>query len=179
MRGSCRVFSFPVAALAVLTFTILSQMSPAGAAGPKELGKFGNWTAYSAGTGRAKICYVHAKPTKETGQYRRRGETYLQVAHRPGEKATDVVSLTAGYSYRKESEVVIEIGGARFTLFTSGDTAWARKPKTDKAMVRAMIKGRDLKARGTSSRNTQTLDNYALDGFTAARRAIGTACGVK
>ncbi len=115
MHGPCgRIVSCPVAALMALTLAFLSEVSPAGAAEPKELGKFGNWIAYSAGTGRAKICYIHAKPTKETGQYKRRGETYLQVAHRPGEKATDVVSLTAGYSYKKASEVVIVIGGARF-----------------------------------------------------------------
>ena len=32
---------------------------------------------------------------------------------------------------------------------------------------------------GTSSRGTQTTDTYSLKGFTAAYKAINTACGVK
>ena len=31
--------------------------------------------------------------------------------------------------------------------------------------------------RGVSSRGTQTTDTYSLSGFTAAYRAINTACG--
>ncbi len=142
----------------------------------KTLGTFGKWTAFSTNQGGKMLCYVALNPAKSEGAYKARGDVLLTVTHRPADKAFDVVSIVAGYQYLGDSDVAVAIGGKKWEMFTSSDRAWARDAATDKQLVDAMIKGVNLTAKGTSSRNTPTTDTFALGGFTAAYRAIGDAC---
>ena len=139
----------------------------------------GDWSAFKYGSGKTRSCYVASAPQKETGNYKRRGDTFVLVTHRPGEGARDVFELRAGYSYKKDSGVTVMIDGQKFDLFTQGSTAWAKDDKTDGALARAMIRGSKMKVIGTSTRGTKTVDTYSLRGFTAAYKAIGRDCSVK
>lgn len=143
------------------------------------LGNFDAWTAFTDGTGKAKVCYVASQPIKEQGKYSERGDTFILVTHRPAEKTRDTVEVRAGYSYKEDSEVSLAIDGRSHSLFTSGGSAWARSQAEDSALAKAMIRGSRMIIKGTSSRGTLTTDTYSLSGFTAAYRAIGKACGVK
>ena len=71
----------------------------------KRVGGSGAWSAYQAGNGKKRVCFVHGAPKESRGKYKRRGKTYLQVTHRPGEKVRHVASITAGYIYKKGSRV--------------------------------------------------------------------------
>lgn len=144
----------------------------------EALGTFNGWSAYGAGERAKRICYALGTPAKSEGQYAARGARFVQVTHRPAEKIKNEISFTAGYTYRPGSAVEIDIDGAKFTLFTSGDSAWARDAKSDEGLVKAMGAGRTMVVRGTSSRGTLTTDTYSLAGFTAARNAAAKACGV-
>ena len=70
-----------------------------------------------------------SEATKARGNYKKRGKTYVMVTHRPTDKSTNVVSVEAGYSYKKDSEAQIIIGKKIFKLFTSGTTAFAYDAK--------------------------------------------------
>lgn len=163
-------------ALAAASLVALSGVS---ASAEDELGVFSDWSAFSDGKGTSRICYMASVPTKETGKYKTRGDSFMLITHRPAEKARDVVELRAGYAYKKDSEVTVTIGANSFKLFTDGGTAWARDAKTDGALARAMIRGANMIVKGTSGRGTLTTDTYSLKGFSAAHKAIGKACGVK
>ena len=143
------------------------------------INNFEDWSAFANGKGKAKTCYIASVPEKETGKYKSRGNTYILVTHRPAEKSHDVFELRAGYVYRKDSEVVVNIDGQVYKLFTDRGTAWARDPKADRSLARMMIRGKSMIVTGFSSRGTKTIDTYSLSGFTAAYKAIGKACGVK
>ena len=143
------------------------------------IAKFDSWAAYTYGKGKSKICYIYSAPLKSGGEYSKRGPTYFQVTHRPGDKSFNVVSVTAGYAYKKDSNVEAEVDGTKYSLFTDGDTAWSRDAKGDAALVTAMKSGNQMIVRGSSTRGTLTTDTYSLHGFTAAHTAIGKACGVK
>ena len=145
-------------------------------AAPKTLHKGENWISSVLQTKKGKICFVHGEPRKSSGKYKRRGRTYLQVTHRPKEKIFDELSITAGYPYRKESEVTAEIDGQKRKLFTSGGSAWSYSAKEDLALVKAMRGGRQLVIRGVSARGTVTTDRYSLIGFTTAYIAAKNAC---
>ena len=80
-------------------------------------------------------------PTKEEGDYTRRDKTATLVIHRPAEKSFNVVSVEAGYTYKKGSEVKVTIGGTVVSLFTRGGFAWAKDSKTDRDLVQAMKGG--------------------------------------
>ena len=171
------------AAVAALALTAAAHGAPQGAlaAEPKVLGSFKDWNAFAFEEGGHKVCYMSSQPKKKEPAGAKRGDIYVLVTHRPGEKSFDVVSFIVGYSFKKESEAVVELGGKTIKLFTDGETAWARDADTDKALVAAMKdgKGKPMLMKGTSGRGTKTTDTYSLDGMGEAYGAINAACGVK
>lgn len=167
-----RLASRILAALLMLAATAL----PAAAQGVKSLGTFDDWGAYQLQEGGGKVCYIASQPTKDQGDYTRRGDIYAMVAHRPQDNSYDVVSFVAGYTFEKGSEVTVQIDGKPFTLFTHDETAWAKSTQLDKQLVAAMKAGIGMKVRGRSSRGTVTNDTYSLRGFTAAYNTISRAC---
>lgn len=157
----------------------LACLRPAAAADTKHLGTFDDWEAYSEDEGGAKVCFMGSKPKKAEGKYSSRGETFVLVTHRPKDKATDVVNVEAGYTYKSGSDANVAVGDGAFALFTKDGQAWNRDAAGDKALVKAMKAGSGMVVKGVSSRGTETRDTYSLKGFTAAHAAISKACGVK
>jgi hypothetical protein len=142
----------------------------------KRLGKFQDWRAFTYKENGSRVCYMASEPEKETGDYERRGDVYTLVTHTPARGTEDVVSIVIGYPFKKKSRVTVDIDGKKFTLFTHEDTAWAADKETDRALVRAMIRGREMTVKGVSHRGTETTDVYSLIGFTDAHNAIDKAC---
>ena len=100
---------------------------------PKLINIFTDWEAYtyeSSENGGA-ICYIGSIPKTSKGNYKRRGNIYMTVTHRPDMKHNNEVSFVAGYTYKPESEVEVTIGSRKFKLFTHEDSAWARDSETD------------------------------------------------
>ena len=128
-------------------------------------------------TSQNKICYVASVPKKETGKYKSRGNTYILLTHRPGEKKRDVFELRAGYVFKKDSEVILNIDGQITQLYTDRGTAWA-EDKVEPKILKMMIRGRSMKVTGVSKRGTKTEDFYSLMGFTSAYKEISKVCGV-
>jgi invasion protein IalB len=142
----------------------------------QDLGTFGNWKAYADVEAGKKLCYLAMKPDKTEGGYKARGNVFLTITHRPATKAFDVVSIVAGYQYKPDSDVAVNIGPSSWSLFSAADRAWARDAATDAAIVKAMAKGTALVAKGTSNRGTPTTDTFTLTGFGKAYKAINDAC---
>ncbi|MBK20334.1 MAG: hypothetical protein CMM52_16000 [Rhodospirillaceae bacterium] len=172
-------FSSLLCGLTAVATTSDLLLGPAHAAGVKSDEVFKEWSVHVTGKKKKRICYLHGEPKKSSGKYKRRGATYLQVTHRVADRARNEVSITAGYSYKKGSEVTVKIDGKNFSMFTDGGTAWARDAAGDKALVAAMRAGKTMIVSGTSGRGTLTSDRYSLSGFTAAHKAITRACGNK
>ena len=144
------------------------------AQGIKRIGDYGDWSAFQFSEDGNPACYMSSEPTKATGDYKKRGDVFAIVTHRPAE----MVVRIAGYAYQKDSTVAVAIGTQGFELFTQDDGAWALDAATDKKLVQAMRKGNRMVVKGTSSRGTLTTDTYSLKGFTKAYNAIGKACGL-
>ena len=165
----------------LLSVAVIAFLPASAAAQEIEvLGTFGDWEAVAYTVSEAKSCYLTSVPKKAEGKYKKRGEIYARVTHRPAGHEVGVVSITTGYNYREGSEVEVKIGGHQFTLYThpaTPDTAWAYDEE-ERALIRAMIQGKTMVVRGTSWRGTLTEDTYSLTGFTAGYKAIGKACGV-
>ena len=146
----------------------------------KSLGTFGDWTAYKMEENGEKVCYMASVPQKKEGNYKKRGEVFLIISHRPAKKTFNTVSLTAGYDYKKDSSVSVQIDKKpEVELFTDHDTAWAATDAEDKKLVSMMRAGDKAVFKGTSSRGTLTTDTFSLKGFTKAANAIDKACGKK
>ena len=169
----------PLSILGPIVAALVFTAVPALAQGKKLIDVFDKWSAFVEDEKGKPTCYAGSLPEKSEGKYTERGDALILVTHRPAEKSFDVVSIQAGYIYRKESEVEVTIGGQRFELFAKGGNAWAKDSKSDRLMVAAMKGGATMIVKGTSSRGTLTTDTYSLTGFTAAYGAMGKACGRK
>jgi invasion protein IalB len=143
---------------------------------PQFLGTFRDWNVYAFTENGNKICYMASEPTKQEGNYTRRDNPAVLVTRRPGPKVVDEVSVQPGYSYLDGSEVEVAIASNKFMLFTRGEHAWTKSEDADQALITAMKRGADMTVRGTSTRNTFSLDTYSLLGFTAAYDAMIEAC---
>jgi invasion protein IalB len=170
--------SLPAIVCLVATVALAVALQSAAAQGIKRIGAFGDWSSFQFTEDGNTACYMSSEPQKAVGKYKKRGEIYAIVTHRPAENRIGEVSIVAGYSYQKDSTVEITIGKQAFDLFTQDDAAWAPDGDTDKQLVQAMKKGSKMVVKGTSARGTLTTDTYSLTGFTKAYRAISKACGL-
>lgn len=164
-------------AFAALLTIVAAQ--PAAAEDTKRLGKFGDWESYAYTDGGAKVCYAAASATKVQGGERGRNSAVLIITHRPGAKSLNEVSITGGAPFKKDSEVELQVGATKHSLFTKSDHAWARNASADKAIVAAMLKGREMSVRATPAKGTALSGTVSLTGFGDALGAIDKACAVK
>ena len=152
--------------------------APAADAQPTLLGQYGDWGAYTASPGGNKVCFALAKPktTKMEPAGRQRGQSYVFVSSRPGEKVKNEVSVIIGYPFKSSSDATAEIGTAKFAMYTQNDGAWIKNVAEEARMVDTMRKGVDLTVKGTSGRGAQSTDQYSLKGLAQALDKIEQDC---
>lgn len=165
-------------AFLISLLVLAAPLSPAHASEQKEIGTFGSWIAYEFEENGSKVCYMAAKPQKDEGNYKVRGEIVAMITHRPAEGTKNVFSYMAGYSYKKGSDVDVIIDGRTYTLFTQNDMAWAADAGADSSLTEAIKKGSKMTVSGVSSKGTKTKDTFSLKGSTKAYEEISKACGV-
>lgn len=105
-----------------------------------------------------------------------RGDILLFVTFRPGSGAAGELSFTGGYPFAGGSTATLEVGGARYELFTDGEWAWPASASDDNKIVTALKRGAESKITARSSRGTQTEDTFSLIGFTAAMEEAERRC---
>jgi len=142
-----------------------------------NIGSFGSWEAYYWDTEEGKICTIQSVPLKEEGEYKKRGEVYTQVSINTNTLGAGVVSFQAGYTFKNQSEVKINIDKKNTVLlFTHERMAWAKSVEEDSKLIKFMKLGNSMIVEGKSSRGTNTRDTYSLKGFSAAYKAMGQVC---
>jgi hypothetical protein len=168
----------PAAAPSKPAATAAAPATPAGDAQPTLLGQYGDWGAYTASPGGSKVCFALAKPktTKMEPAGRQRGQSYVFVSIRPGEKVKNEVSVIIGYPFKSSSDATAEIGTAKFAMYTQNDGAWIKNVGEEARMVASMRKGVDLTVKGTSGRGTASTDQYSLKGLAQALDKIEQEC---
>jgi hypothetical protein len=155
-----------------------AQSAPA--ASPSErLGAVEAWTAYAYKDKSGRVCYLAGDPQKSEPAGRKRKQPLAMVTHRPAENVANVVSFVEGYPLKDGSDVSIDIDGAKFELFTKGDSAWARTSELDKTIVEAMVKGKRAVVKGMPQKGPPTTESYSLAGFAQALAMIDKACDIK
>jgi hypothetical protein len=152
----------------------------AAALGPKPalLGQYAEWAAYAAQSGGSKVCFALAKPasSQTTPANKPRDPVFFFVASRPAENVRNEVSVIAGYAFKPATDATIEIGPAKFAMYTQNDGAWIKNAAEEARLVETMRKGADLVVTGTSSRGTQSVDRYSLKGLSQALDRTAQEC---
>lgn len=163
----------------LLAIALTSSIATTVIAADKSLGIFKVWSAMSFAEDDKTVCMIWSQPEKTEGKYKKRGEIFVFITHRPSDGEMNKVSFETGYTFKDSSEIRVAIDGKAYTLYTDGSTAWSYNGKDDSRMVKAMRAGRRMMVEGTSNRGTKTRDTYSLGGFTAAHNAINKACKSK
>jgi hypothetical protein len=155
-----------------------STQAALGSAQPNLLGQYGEWGAYTANPAGTKVCFALAKPqdarTNPAGKPR--DPPYLFIASRPTENVRNEVSIAIGYSFKPGVDATVEIGSAKFPMYTQNDGAWIKNAAEEAHMVEAMRKGSDMVVSGTSARGTQSTDRYSLKGLSQALDRAAQEC---
>ena len=86
MRHSLR---FALAGLLLAT----AHMPAALAQTPKFISNFRDWTVYEVADPKGKICYIASEPSKQDGNYNKRGNPAVLVARLPGKPLADIGGL--------------------------------------------------------------------------------------
>jgi hypothetical protein len=145
---------------------------PAPAAeGPKELGKFEDWVAATHIEAGQETCYAFVRAKNSVPSLPGRGEVVLTVTDRP--TGRDWVAISAGFPYRKDAAVTVQVGTVGLDFYTAQSSAFARDGKAAAAVFQ---KGAVALARSPGPHEQTVVDTFSLRGFSGAYAAINKAC---
>ncbi len=154
------------------------EAAAAAGAQPALLGQYGEWGAYAAHSGGSKVCFALAKPASAQTKppNKPRDPVFFFVASRPAENVRNEVSVIIGYAFKPATDATVEIGPAKFALYTQNDGAWIKNAAEEARLVETMRKGADLVVTGTSGRGTESVDRYSLKGLSQALDRTAQEC---
>uniref|UniRef100_A0A2A4Z4Z8 Invasion associated locus B family protein n=1 Tax=OCS116 cluster bacterium TaxID=2030921 RepID=A0A2A4Z4Z8_9PROT len=170
-----------ISTLCVSTFVAAATLliaTPTFADDPKPVSQHKDWTVFAYEEGGKKTCFAVTQPTESLPKGVRRGSIFFSVTHSQTDKTVNAVSIAMGYPLRENSTPTVTIGGKVYSMFAQAETAWPAGDSVQTALVAAMKRGQKMSIKGTSSRGTNTTDNYSLSGITAAIGAAKTHCGL-
>ena len=158
----------------------LALALPAAAEPANLLGVFGNWTAYSSGSGSSLTCYALSKPRASRPAGTKRAAIYLMVSDWPSRKVKSEAQIVYGYQAKEGGAAGLGVGGDKFTFFVRNEgkegSAWLKQLSDNTSLISAMQGGVSAVATGVSTRGTKTSDTYSLSGFNDALEKIHAVC---
>jgi hypothetical protein len=166
--------------LGIAAVLSLGLALPAAAEPANLLGVFGNWSAFSSGSGSSLTCYALSKPRATRPAGAKRGAIYLMVSDWPGRKVKGEPQIVYGYPTKEGGAAALGVGGDKFTFFIRNNgndgSAWLQNLNQGQALIAAMQGGVSAVASGISKRGTKTVDTYSLAGFDEALAKVHDAC---
>jgi hypothetical protein len=141
-------------------------------AGPKQIGKFEDWTVATHAESGQPVCYAFTRVQTSAPALPGRGAVVLTVTERSSGR--DAVAIEAGFSYAEHATVTLQVDQAGLEFYTAGRNAFARDGK---ATVAAF--GRGSRAIARSPAPKEVTDVFSLKGFGQAYAAIVKACPAK
>jgi hypothetical protein len=147
------------------------------------LGVFDSWSAYTAGNGASKTCYILSKPRAVQPRGAKRGPIFLMVSDWPARKVKAEPQIVYGYPTKEgTSGASLGVGGDKFTFFMRNvqedGSGWLHSLGDNDKLIDDMRGGVTAVAKGLSKRGTHTTDTYSLTGFSAALDKAHSACGM-
>jgi hypothetical protein len=137
---------------------------------------FNDWSAYTAQTGKAKICYALAQPKARNPANLKDTPAYLFVSFRPAENVRNEVAAVLGFPTKDGGASDVAIGSTKYDLVTKGANAWVKTPAEEPQVIATMSKGSAMMVSATSARGNKTTDRYSLAGFAQALERAKKEC---
>ena len=150
--------------------------NPPGGAQAMLVATFNDWTAYTAQTGKAKICYALAQPKARQPANLKDTPAYLFVSFRPAENVKNEVATVLGFSAKDGGPSDLTVGSTKYDLVTKGANGWVKNPADEAQVIATMSKGSAMVVTTTSARGNKTTDRYSLSGFAQALERARKDC---
>ena len=144
--------------------------------GAKLVQSFGDWGAYTAQSGRSKMCYALSEPKSRSPANLKDTKAYLFVSFRPAEKVRNELAAVLNFKTREKGAGSLVIGSTSFDLITMGQNAWIKTASDESAVIGAMAKGGTLTLQALSAKGNKTADRYSLNGFSQALEQAKRDC---
>lgn len=142
-----------------------------------ELGKFGDWGAYSTQGAKGKVCYALAQPKNREPGTLKRDPGYLFISTRPAEGVRGEVSFIFGFPLKEgSSDSSAQAGAESFELVTKGENAWVANAAKEPQLIEAMRKSAKLLIKAPSKKGNETMDTYLLSGLSQALDRVKKEC---
>ena len=177
-----RILGLSTAAALSLVLALPASAEPA-----NLLGVFGNWSAYTTGTGSSLTCYAMSKPrAMRPATAKRAKDVYLIVSDWPSRKVKAEPQIVYGYQAKEGAAASLGVGGDKFTFFIRNTgkegSAWLQQLSDTPRLLTAMQEGVSAVATGTSGvgkKAIKTIDTYSLSGFNDAMAKVHAACDMQ
>jgi invasion protein IalB len=129
---------------------------------------FNDWSAYTAQTGRSKICYALSQPKARAPANLKDTAAYLFVSFRPAENVRNEVATVLGFATKDGGDAAVTVGSTSYALVTKAQNAWIKNPAEEAQAIATMSRGQTMVVSATSARGNKTSDRYSLAGFAQA-----------
>lgn len=142
--------------------------------GPKQIGKFDDWTAATHQESGTTVCYAFTRVQSSAPAVAGRGPVIITITQRP--TLRDAVAIEAGFAYADKATVKVQVDQTKLDFYTDKRNAFARDGK---AVATAFSKGSKAIAHSPGPHNAEVVDTFSLKGFAPAYAAINKACPPK
>lgn len=129
---------------------------------------FADWSAYTAQSGRAKICYALTQPKARTPANLKDTPAYLFVSFRPADNVKNEVAAVLNFDTKDGGTATLTVDRITYELVTKGKNAWVKNPSEEILAIGTMAKGKAMSVSATSAKGNKTGDRYSLAGFQQA-----------
>ena len=169
---------------------------------PSLVATFGDWNVFVGAVGKGRICYTLAQPKSREPASLTRDPGYAFISDRPSEGVRNEVSFIMGFDVSggdtaesktdaKPSEKpsksdaksktsaaapVALVDQASFEMLPKGGNLWVKNAAKESALIAEMRKGVKLVVKAASLRGHQSIDTYALGGFSQAMDRLQKEC---
>jgi hypothetical protein len=140
------------------------------------LEKIQDWTVFIYEAAEGRVCFAASAPTDMQPKTAKRTPVIFYVTTWQKEGVHNEVSVRQGYAMKANAAATVIVGGQNFMLTADDDKVYAKDPGDERKLLAAMANGGPMIVKGTSSKGTATIDQYSLNGVTAAVQKLQEAC---
>lgn len=154
----------------------LARLNAANANQPTVDSVQSNWTIYEMPDAKYdKRCYIANFPKEEIDNINEDREAYILITRYKGKKLEEI-SISAGYKYKTNSDVLLALNGERYSLFTHEDIAWSYTSDQDKMIIENILTQKEARVKADNGMNQYSIDIYDLSGAPEAYRRMRELC---
>ena len=141
----------------------------------KLLGKFDNWSAYTATAKGSRICFaLTTSPKLNTANG---GRVYAMVTTRPSDKVINEVSILTDYKVMDGGDLsLLEVGGETYAMWGTGNGHWIKNPSEQSRLIDTMRVSTDIALKGRAAEGSAKNEAYSLRGFAQALDRANREC---